>query len=115
MAILEARITPVQKAALLVKLGVPPLPDVPGAEPELLAAVIRGIERVPTARRPTGSLELTRFFVHPSDFKLDRWEMASTWLVGLLGSGMTALLARSASSAELWTAFEESIAWDDHP
>lgn len=109
LAILEGLITPIQGSELVVRVGVPPVPEVPGAESDLLAAVIRGIERVPPARRPAGDLELTRFVVHPVDLKYLRWEMATTWLLGLLGPGMAALLARNATSSELWAAFEDSI------
>lgn len=102
---LEGQITPADGGELLLRIGVPRLLDVPDAE-ALLEAVLAGAQDVPPELRPAGTLELTRFCVHPADFKAHRWRMAVSLLFRLLNPEMTSLLQRSAGEAELWAAFD---------
>jgi len=109
LAGLEGEITPGTGAELIVRIGVPPMPGELDTERALLGAVIAGIEKASPEHRPAGTLELTRFFIHPADFILHRWTVAVSMLCRLLRAEMTTLLDRSATDAELWAAFERSL------
>jgi len=103
---LEGHITPADGAELTLRIGVPQIPEMPGAESELTGAILAGLRDTPPEHRPMGILELTRFYVHTADFKTHRWKIATPLLCLLLSAKMTSLLERNASDAELWAAVE---------